>query len=201
VSGGTGTLTAMLRPLVAGLLLVCFLGLTGCSDDDADPSGAPTAPGSDPTASSPSDPTTSATPPAREACDVLDAGELGQVLGTEVEATVDDTGCRFASPSAPDAPSLGLVQSGLSAVGGIDGAKAGIGAVVEGDVEDLTDVGDGAFVIVGEAMGQAVTGAGAVAVDGSLIQITVIPGPEVAEDVVRRITVEALTLIAERVRS
>jgi len=190
----------MLRPHLTGFFLVALLGLTGCSDD-GDPTGSPTP---EPTASSPSSPseqTTSAAPPALEACEVLGAGEVGEVLGAEVEPTVDASGCRFASPTAPDAPSLGLVQSKLSAVGGVDGAKAGIGAVVEGEVEDLAGVGDGAFLIVGPAMGQSLTGAGAVVVDGSLIQITIIPGPEAAEDVVRRMTVGALTLIAERTRS
>lgn len=192
-----------MRPLLASLLLITALGLAGCSDDpdDApDPSESSTAPTSEATGSSPTESSTSAAQPALEACTVLDAGEVGEVLGAEVEATVDRSGCRFASTTAPEATSLGLVQSALSAVGGIDGAKAGIGAVVEGDVEDLSGVGDGAFVVVGAAMGQSLTGAGAVVVDGSLIQITVIPGPDAAEGDVRQVTVDALTLIAERAR-
>ncbi len=115
--------------------------------------------------------------------------------------TAGEGGCRFASPDDPAATSLGIVQGELADLGGIEGAQAGITTVVDGEVEDLSAVGDGAFVVVGPAMNATLTGAGAVAVGSSLLQITVIPGPDATEDDVRRTTVDALTLIAERTRS
>ncbi len=189
----------MIRPLLAALFLVSCAGLSGCSDD-RDPSGSPETPTSTPAAPSSSATEPPATP-ARDACKVLKADEVGQVLGAEVEATVGEGGCRFASPEDPDATSLGVVQGELKALGGLDGAESGITTVVDGEVEDLSGVGDGAFVVVGPAMNATLTGAGAVAVGSSLLQITVIPGPDATEDDVRRTTVEALTLIAERTGS
>lgn len=195
-----------MRPLLAAPVLVAAvlfasLGLTACTDDGdpADTTDTPSA--GSPPASSPSEPAVSDLPAARDACKVLDPEEVGQVLGTPVESTVAGQGCRFASPDDPDTTSLGISQGELAAIGGIDGAKAGIRAVVDGKVEDVADVGDGAFVVVGPAFGGATpTGGGALALGSSLVQITVLPGPDGTEDDVRRITVELLTLIAEKAR-
>lgn len=186
-----------MRTFSAALFLVLALGVTACTDDN------PSDPSSTPSESGPVGPTetpASDGPPARDVCKVLEPDEVGEVLGADVEATIGEEGCRFASPDDPDAASLGIVQGELAALGGIDGAKLGIGAVVEGEAEDLAGVGDGAFVVVGPAMSATLTGAGAVALGPSLIQITVIPGPDATDDDVRRMTVGALTLIAERAR-
>jgi hypothetical protein len=124
---------------------------------------------------------------------------VGQVLGVEVERVVAEGGCRFASPDNPETASLGISQGELAAIGGIDGAKAGVTTVVEGEAEDLTGVGDAAFVVVGPTFGGTTpTGGGAVALGSSFVQITVIPGPGATEDGVRTTTVDALTLIAEQ---
>ncbi len=54
-------------------------------------------------------------------------------------------------------------------------------------------------MIVGPTFGGTTpTGGGAVALGSSLVQITVIPGPDATEEDVRRTTVDALTLIAEQ---
>jgi hypothetical protein len=189
-----------MRQLLIALALVATLGLAGCSDDD-DPSGSPTSPTSGPTTPSDAATSPSAAPPALDACKVLGAQEVGEVLGADVERVVGDKGCRFGSPDDPAAASLGISQDELAALGGIDGAKAGIGTVVEGKIEDLPGVGDAAFVIIGPTFGaSSPTGGGAVALGSSLIQITVIPGADATEDDVRRTTVDALTLIAERAR-
>ncbi len=104
---------------------------------------------------------------------------------------VAEQGCRFASPDDPDAASLGISQDELAALGGIDGSKAGISSVVEGDVEDVPGVGDAAFVVIGPTFGgSTLTGGGGVALGSSLVQITVIPGPDATDDDVRRATVE-----------
>jgi hypothetical protein len=189
-----------MRPLLATLVLVVLSSVSGCSEDP--PMDTSTTPSERPTGTaSPSETATSELPPARDACQVLDPVEVGRLLGTAVESVVTGRGCRFANPDDPATTSLGISQEELAAIGGIDGAKAGITAVVDGEVEDVADVGDGAFVVVGSTFGGSTpTGGGAVALGSSLIQITIIPGPGVAEDDVRRITVGVLTLIAERAR-
>jgi hypothetical protein len=187
-----------MRPLLAALSLAAALGLTACSDD-GEPSGSPSPTESESVEESPTETPVSELPPAADACEVLDPAAVGQVLGVEVERVVAEGGCRFASPDNPETASLGISQSELAAIGGIDGAKAGIGTVVEGEVEDLPGVGDAAFVVVGPTFGGATpTGGGAVALGSSLVQITVIPGPGATEDDVRTTTVGALTLIAEQ---
>lgn len=185
-----------MRPLLAALCLVAVVGLSAC-DDDA-PSGSTTEP--TPTSSAPPTPEeTEPTEPAQDACTVLGVGEVGKVLGTTVVRAVGEGGCRFASPSDPEAASLGLSQGDLRELGGLDGARSGIRAVVRGKVEELPDVGDGAFVLAGSAMGgDTLAGGGAIALGTSLIQITVIPGPDAAADDVRRTTADLLRLIAER---
>jgi hypothetical protein len=186
-----------MRPLLVTLVLVTALGLSGCNDDD-DSSGTPSEPAS--SSSAPASPTqTEPTEPALDACKVLGASDVGPVLDATVTRVVAKGGCRFASEDDPAAASLGISQGELKALGGIDGAKAGIKAVVDGEVEDVPDVGDGAFVVVGTTFGgDTPTGGGAVALGSSLIQITVIPGPDATDEDVRATTVDLLSLIAKK---
>jgi hypothetical protein len=186
-----------MRTLSAALLLVLALGLTACTDDD--PSDSPSPSSSEPGSVAPTETAASDKPPAADVCKVLGADEVGEILGAPVERVIAEKGCRFASPDDPDAASLGISQGELAALGGIDGSKAGITSVVEGDVEDVPGVGDAAFVVIGPTFGgSTLTGGGAVAVGSSLVQITVIPGPGATEDGVRTATVDVLTLIAEK---
>jgi len=187
-----------MRPLLAALFLAAALGLTGCTDDD-EPSGSPSPTESESVAESPSETPVSELPPAADACEVLDPAAVGRVLGVEVQRVVAQGGCRFASPDDPETTSLGISQGELAAIGGLDGARAGVGTVVEGEVEEVPAVGDGAFVVVGPTFGGTTpTGGGAVALGSSLVQVTVIPGPGATEEDVRTTTVRALTLIAEQ---
>ncbi len=190
-----------MRPLLAACSMVVVLGVAACSEDPPlDTSTTPSDTPSGPT--SPSETAASDLPPARDACEVLDPREVGRVLGTTVEPVTAERGCRFANPEDPATTSLGVSQGELTASGGVEGARAGVGTVIDGQVEELPEVGDGAFVMVGPAFGaDTPTGGGAVALGSSLIQITVIPGPGVTEDDLRRTTVGVLTLIAERARA
>jgi hypothetical protein len=190
-----------MRQILAALVLVVLSSVSACSEDP--PLDTSTTPSESPTGTtSPSETATSDLPAARDACEVLDPEDVGRLLGTTVESVVAGQGCRFANPDDPATTSLGISQATLAAIGGIDGAKAGIGAVVDGEVEDVVGVGDGAFVVVGSTFGGSTpTGGGAVALGSSLVQITIIPGPGVTEDDVRRITVDVLTLIAEKARA
>lgn len=185
-----------MRPLLAALALVAALGLSACEDDD-EPSGTSSAPTTPTSPPAPSE--TEPTEAALDACRVLDAKDVGRILGAPVSRVVAEGGCRFASGDDPSAASLGISQGELRQLGGIEGARAGIRAIVKGKATELPDVGDAAFVVVGSALGgDSATGAGAVALGTSLIQITVIPAPEATVDDVRGTTVELLTLIAEQ---
>ena len=190
-----------MRPMLAALVLVVLSSVSACSEDP--PLDTSTTPSETPSGTaSASETPTSELPPARDACTVLDPQDVGQVLGTPVEAVTTKSGCRFANPDDPATTSLGISQGELTASGGLEGARAGVGTVIEGEVEELPDVGDGAFVIVGPAFGDdAPTGGGAVALGSSLIQLTVIPGPGATETDVRARTVGVLTLIAEQARA
>ena len=185
-----------MRTLPAALLLVLGLGLAACTDEDpADSSSAPSQTGS----VVPTGPTEREKQPARDVCKVLDADEVGKILGAPVQRVLADQGCRFASPDDPDAASLGISQDDLTALGGIEGSKAGIASVVEGDVEDVPGVGDAAFVVIGATFGGSTpTGGGGLALGSSLVQITVIPSPEATRKDLRATTVNVLTLIAEK---
>ena len=185
-----------MRTLPAALFLVLALGLTACTDDN--PSGSSASP-SEAGSAAPTESVASDQAPADDVCKVLGADEASEILGAPVERVIAEKGCRFASPDDPDTASLGISQDELTALGGIDGSKAGISSVVEGDVEDVSGVGDAAFVVIGPTFGGAtLTGGGAVALGSSLVQITVIPGPDATEDDVRTATVDMLTLIAEK---
>ena len=188
-----------MRPILPVLALLTALGVTGCSDDE--PSGGSSDPTSASTGSSgPASPSeTAASEPARDVCKVLGAEDVGKILGTDVKRVVAEGGCRFASPDDAAAASLGISQGTLRELGGIDGAKAGITAVVEGEPQDVPDVGDGAFVVVGPTFGGATrTGGGAVALGSSLVQITVIPEADASDEKLATTTVDLLTLIAEQ---
>lgn len=183
-----------MRTLPTALALVAALALSACSDD---PSSSPSQSESPPVG--PSETPVSDKPPARDVCTVLDAEQVGRILEAPVERVTGNHGCRFASPDDPDASSLGISQDELAALGGIDGSKAGISSVVEGDVEDVPGVGDAAFVVIGPTFGGTTpTGGGGVALGSSLVQITVIPGPDATVADVRATTVDVLTLIAEQ---
>ncbi len=195
-----------MRTLLALLFLVASLGLSACADD-GEPSGSPGTEGTSPTEgassgpASPSETAASDLPPARHACKVLAPEDVGRVLGTTVESVDAAQGCRFANPDDPGTTSLGISQGELAASGGLDGARTGVATVIDGKADELPDVGDGAFVMVGPAFGgKTTTGGGAVALGSSLIQITVIPGPDATDAGLRATTVEVLTLIAEKAR-
>ena len=187
-----------MRPTLAALLLLTPLTLGAC--DDGDTRSESSSASASPSVSAPRSPTTTEpTEPAKDVCKVVRAADVGGVLGVEVVRAVADGGCRYANPERPDAASLGVSQGELRALGGLDGAKAGIRSVVKGPVEELPEVGDGALVVVGSAFGaDTLTAGGAVALGTSLVQVTVIPAPGTTEEDLRAMTVQLLTLIAEK---
>jgi len=114
-------------------------------------------------------------------------------------AEAGGVGCVF-SPEDPTAPSAVVNLTALDeGAGGLEGVQAGITSAVEGEVEDLTGVGDEAFVVVGPVLGGSVNqGAGAVLLDATVAQVTVLQGQQLTEDEVKQLTVGMLELIGSK---
>lgn len=184
----------ILRPLIA-VVATCLFLLTACGGDD-EPAGDD--------AGSSSEGDTGGEESGGEQVDVcgeLTEEEVGAALGGTVTVMqVPGGGCSF-NQEDPRAPSVVLNLSELvDGAGGFEGSKAGIAGVVEGEVEDVSGVGDGAFVVVGPVLGGSVTqGAGAVLLGATVVQVTLLQGQDLAEDEVKEVTVAVIELIGSKV--
>lgn len=194
------TLTALATSLTVLALL------SGCADDRAGGGGA-TTPGpstAGPEASAGAEPSATESPTGPtvpDMCEALSAEAVAEVLGAPVErAALAETGCRFASPTDPDAASVGLVQGSAKQLGGLEGARAGIRAVVDGRPRRV-DLGDGGFVVAGQSFGgSTLTGGGAVRLGDAIVQVTLLPGDGATEAEARRLTTEVLGLVVGTAR-
>ena len=203
------------RVLVAvpAVLAVVALGLTACSDDgspvDTTPRESPsssTPTSSVPTTSTPPSPepsaTPSATPPATEnavpdACAVVTAQQMSDVLFVPVELTTSDGGCRYAVPDDATAPVVEYAQaSGFTAA---DVAEAKDTAVqrTDGRVQPVDDVGDEAFFAIGPGDTGQITGAGGVLVGDVFVQVTVTQDQDLIEPEVGQYTIDAIGLAGD----
>jgi len=190
---------------LAAIFAACTLTFAACGGDDTP------APSTGDDVGSPSSGTEEDEQPdpgAEEApgggladiCGVLTGEEVGAVLGGPVTmAEAGGVGCVF-SPEDPTAPSAVVNLTALDeGAGGLEGVQAGITSAVEGEVEDLAGVGDEAFVVVGPVLGGSVNqGAGAVLLDATVAQVTVLQGQQLTEDEVKQLTVGMLELIGSK---
>jgi hypothetical protein len=171
----------MRKSLVTGVvLLMCALG--ACSSGSG---GSDDAPSSDKPDSSKD------TAAAFDPCKVITPAEAEAVLGYPV--TVEETpggGCSWGSEDDPRLASLSVsVQGDADVNGGIEAAKSGTTAVLDGEAHDITDLGDGAFVVLGPLKGgggESIQAQGAI-LDGDQIitvGITQLGGAAVTEDAV-----------------
>jgi hypothetical protein len=105
-------------------------------------------------------------------CMVLSTTEVGQVLsGTVKGAGLPDSGCEF-TQSDHKAPAATFIET-TYAPDKMPGAKALATSSVEGTPEDLTGIGDAAFVVTGTSFGQPdIQGAGAVKLGSRLINVS-----------------------------
>jgi hypothetical protein len=79
----------------------------------------------------------------------------------------------------------------------MDGAKTEATSSVEGDPQDLTGIGDAAFVVTGTAFGEpAIQGAGAVRVGNRIISINLTQNTGMSAAGVKAMTIKLLKLAA-----
>lgn len=131
-------------------------------------------------------------------CGDLSSSEVGAVLGgTTTGAALPGGGCGFTRTSAK-APSATFVEKSLSKTpGGMDGAKTEATSSVEGDPQDLTGIGDAAFVVTGTAFGEpAIQGAGAVRIGNRIINVNLNQNGTMSAPAVKALVVKLLRLAA-----
>jgi hypothetical protein len=180
-------------------LLVAGLVLTGCGkSDDKEPAGADPTPTASATPTPTPTPTPTATPkptrtPTKPAegdgdsegddtpatagggiCADLEPGDISEILGGDVTGSaLPGGGCVF-DQRDPSYPAASLVEASYAATdGGMDGAKEAATSSIEGEPQNLSGIGDAAFVVTGTAFGgDAIQGGGAVRIDDRLISVT-----------------------------
>ena len=191
-------------------ILATVFSSSACSDDGGDSSD------DEPSSSSPDDTSPDDTSPdgsegegteaegepseAIDVCTVLTAEQVGAALGGTVTAEeIPGGGCNFSNADDPRSPSAAFNQSTVDDVaGGFEGTRQGVTSIVEGEVQDLPDVGDDAFFVVGPALGStSITGSGAVLLGDQVVQLTLLQSQELTEPEVGQLTIDVLTLVGD----
>jgi hypothetical protein len=108
-------------------------------------------------------------------------------------------GCTFAQKNS-SSPAASFVETSFRATpGGMTGAKNNATSAVEGTPEDLTGIGDAAFVVTGtEFGGDQTQGAGAVHVGNRLISVTLSQSAGLSAPQVRALVVKLLRFAAAK---
>jgi hypothetical protein len=179
------------RAMIA-LAAAFALTLSACGGDDG---GVATSHESESTQSGVSE----ATSEADDVCAALTPDDLGALLGGVVTvAEIPGGGCNF-SQDDPRAPSAAVNQSAVDDfAGGFDALRTGVTGVIDGEVENLDDMGDDAFLVVGPAVGATVSaGAGGLLLGDAMVQVTVLQSVDLSDDDLRVITHDLLHLIAD----
>ncbi|HET6166777.1 MAG TPA: hypothetical protein VFE07_08115 [Marmoricola sp.] len=130
-------------------------------------------------------------------CRFVGAEEVGGVLGTAVQgaAVPDVTGCKF--DSAGHSLSVTIIDKSAAQAGGMDGAKSEATSAVEGDPQDLSGIGSGAFVVTGTMFGGPdVNAAGAVKLGNRIISVFLVQTRHLGAAKVRSLEVDLLKLVA-----
>ena len=213
---------ALIATTAAATLLLTGL-LAGCSTSEK-PSGldpGPTAstpthsvtPGTGPTATF--SPTGATTPTPTEGdgdsegddtpatagggiCSDLPAADVGRILGGATKgAALPGGGCGFTLTAAKGPSATFIEKSVARTPGGMAGAKTDATSSVEGEPQDLTGIGDAAFVVTGTAFGEpAIQGAGAVRVGTRIINVNLNQSGTMPSATVRAMMVKLLRLAA-----
>jgi hypothetical protein len=129
-------------------------------------------------------------------CGKLTATEVGTVIGSGVKGEgVAGGGCEFdhADPKLPAATVKDVRFAGM------DAAKTEATSSVEGQPEDLSGIGSGAFVVTGGVFGGTeIQGAGAVHVGSRTIQVWIAQHKALSQAAVRTMVVKLLQLVARQ---
>ena len=178
-------------------LAVALTGLIGCSSSSSKSSSDTTVAGSPTTTKAAGDSDTGSSA-AVDVCKAIKPAEVAAIVGGEV--TAEETpggGCSF-SRSDPRAGSVSFDSTSFTGGGsGYDSAKSTIASMIKGTPEDLTGVGDQAFVVVGLTTGGSNNqGGGLVRVGDHLAQVNLIQGNGLSVDDVKAMTTKLLGLAA-----
>ncbi len=196
-----------LSPLAA-VAAACVLTLTACGDDGSDPdssdnSGSPSASDSKATdkggkgKDGKDEESESPDLGSGAVCVDLDAEAVGDVVGVEVEQTqVGDNSCTFGVPDDPAGLSVTLAQISVDAAGGAKTVRTTFATMLDGEAEEVTEVGDRAYLVVSEG-GNGGTGAsGAFMLDDALVQVSV-ASAELSADDARQQTIDLMKLAVD----
>ncbi len=174
--------------MLAAPAVLSILLLSGCG-------------GSDP-AAGPEDSTTASAADSKSGdkvmspCEAISAEEVGAILGGTVTSEKDPNGgCQY-DQSDPRSPSVGIF-----AIPGGPGTsnEAKAGNVTSGEVENLTGVGDEAWIAIGTTPGGSnQQGQGAVQVGNQAINVTLIQGKGLDAAKVRELTTALMKLAASK---
>jgi len=131
-------------------------------------------------------------------CGRLTASQVGTVVGAGVRgAGLPGGGCEFdhADAHLPAATVKDVAYAGM------DAAKSDATSAVEGDPEDLSGIGAGAFVVTGTIFGGAeIQGAGAVHVGSRTLSVFLVQHKALSASAVRDLVVRMLRLVAGAAR-
>lgn len=133
-------------------------------------------------------------------CSDLEAADVGEILGGSTRgAALPGGGCVFTLTAAKGPSSTFVEKSVAKTPGGMAGAKTEATSSVEGEPQDLTGIGDAAFVVTGTAFGEpAVQGAGAVRVGTRIISVNLNQNTGMSAAAVKAMTIRLLKLAAAR---
>jgi hypothetical protein len=211
-----------LTSLLTAATVAAALALVGCENSE-EPTAAPETPATTtPTQSGtptgtapPPTPATTSTPTQTEGdgdaegddtpatagggiCSDLEPQAVGAILGGATKgAALPGGGCAFTLTAAKGPSSTFVEKSVAKTPGGMDGAKTEATSSVEGEPQDLTGIGDAAFVVTGTAFGEpAVQGAGAVRVGNRIINVNLNQNTGMSAASVKAMVIKLLKLAA-----
>ncbi len=177
----------------SAVLLMCVLG--ACSSGSG---GSDEAPAGD-------KPDTSGESAAVfDSCKAITTAEAEAVLGYPVVAKETGYGCSWGNEEDPRLASLSVTaQGGADVNGGLEAAKAGTTAVLDGEPEDISGLGDGAFLVLGPLKGgggESIQAQGSILSGTQLITvgITQLGGAAVTEDAVKAQADAAMKLVGSK---
>ena len=163
----------------SAVLLMCVLSACSSGSGGSDEAPAGDKPDSSKDSASSFDP-----------CKDITAAEAEAALGYPVVVTEVAYGCSWGNEENPRLASLSVtIQGDADVNGGLEGSKSGTTAVLDGEANDITDLGDGAYVVLGPLKGgggESIQAQGAILVGDQLITvgITQLGGAAVTEDAV-----------------
>ncbi len=167
-----------LASAATAIVLLTVLGACGGSDSDGSDGAAP---GPDKVL------------PVLDPCTLLSVQQVGPVLGGA--ATITDApggGCSFGQEDPRDA-SVGFFAVSEPEAGGYESTKAGL--TNDGTIKEIPDVGDGAWLAVGEVGGDSLQGQGVVAIGGTIVSIALSPAADSEQERVAAMMRSLISLV------